>query len=396
MSIAALLTDVPHPGEFIKDEIEARGWAQRDLAYILGVKEQAINPILSGKRGVSPDMAKALSKAFGVSAEYFFNLQKAYELSTAKAADPAIERRAFLQSVYPIREMIKRNWFEETNDVTMLEAQVMRFFQTNSLDQVPCLAHNAKKSACDSGYSETTPLQWAWLFRVRQIAADMVAPTYSEAKLKKALEEMPRLMVDPEEVRHIPRILSDCGVRYVVVETLPKANIDGVCFWLDNKSPVIGMTCRHDRIDNFWFVLRHEIEHLLNKDGQEDDLSADIVDVDIDPEQQGLPKEEIRANMAASHFCANQSEVDAFLIRKYPYMSERDTLGFAKRIQRHPGIVVGQLQYKMSTQYGVNKYNWLTKYKVKVRQFLLDGGGAIDGWGIPAPVSLYAVKACQE
>lgn len=56
------------------------------------------------------------------------NLQKAYELSTANEADPAIERRAKLQSIFPIREMIKRNWFEYTQDISLLEAQVMRFF----------------------------------------------------------------------------------------------------------------------------------------------------------------------------------------------------------------------------------------------------------------------------
>ncbi len=377
MSIAALLTDVPHPGEFIKDEIEARGWAQRDLAYILGVKEQAINPIMSGKRGISPDMAQALSKAFGITPEYFLNLQKAYELSTAKAADPSIERRAFLQSTYPIREMIKRNWFEDTNDVSMLEAQVMRFFRTNALDQVPCLAHSPKKS----NYSETTPLQWAWLFRVRQIAAELVVSAYSEARLKKAVSEMPRLMVDPEEVRHVPRILAECGVRFVIVETLPKANIDGVCFWLNAKSPVIGITCRHDRIDNFWFVLRHEIEHLLNRDGQKDKLSSDMVDMDLDKQSDNLPKEEVRANKAAAEFCADQDSLASFYIRKYPYMSEKDTLGLARRLQRHPGIVVGQLQRKM------DNYKWLTKHKVKIRHFLFEGV-AVDGWGNPAPVSL--------
>ena len=86
MKLASRLSEVPHPGEFIKDELEARGWLQRDLAYILGVSEQAINPIMSGKRGISPEMALALSKAFDISAEYFINLQKAYELSTARAA----------------------------------------------------------------------------------------------------------------------------------------------------------------------------------------------------------------------------------------------------------------------------------------------------------------------
>jgi HTH-type transcriptional regulator / antitoxin HigA len=377
VSIASLLTDVPHPGEFIKDEIEARGWLQRDLAYILGVKEQAINPIMSGKRGISPDMALALSKAFDISPDYFLNLQKAYELSTAKAADPSIERRAFLQSTFPIREMIKRNWFEETEDVSMLEAQVMRFFKTNSLDQVPCLVHHAKKA----DYSETTPLQWAWLFRVAQITSEMVVPAYSESLLKEAILRMPRLMIDPEEVRHIPRILTECGVRFSIVETLPKANIDGVCFWLDNKSPVIGMTCRHDRIDNFWFVLRHELEHLLNRDGQNDELSSDMVDMDLETRSVDLSEVEIRANKAAADFCADQDALESFFIRKYPYMSEKDTLGLARRLQRHPGIVVGQLQRKM------DKWGWLTKYKVKIRHFLL-GVAIVDGWGSPAPVSL--------
>lgn len=384
MSIAELMSDVPHPGEFIRDEIEARGWAQRDLAYILGVKEQAINPIMSGKRGISPDMAQSLSKAFGLSASYFLNLQKAYELSTAKAADPAIERRAFLQSTYPIREMMKRNWFEETNDVSMLEAQLMRFFGTNSLEQVPCLAHNAKKGG---DYSDTTPLQWAWLFRVRQIAAEMIVPKYSEKKLREAVGDLERFMTDPEEIRHVPRLLAECGVRFTIVETLPKAEIDGVCFWLDTHSPVIGMTCRHDRIDNFWFVLRHEIEHLFNRDGQSDQLSPDMVDVDLKPDTEGLPKEEVLANVAASQFCADQDSLDSFVIRKYPYMSEKDTLGLARRLQRHPGIVVGQLQFKMAEQYGVNKYGWLAKHKVKIRAFL-SGAVTIDGWGEPAPVSL--------
>jgi len=377
VSIAELLTDVPHPGEFIRDEIEARGWAQRDLAYILGVKDQAINPIMAGKRGISPDMAQALSKAFGISPEYFLNLQKAYELSTAKAADPAIERRAYLQSTYPIREMIKRNWFEETKDVSMLEAQVMRFSRTNSLNQVPCLAHNSKKV----DYTETTPLQWAWLFRVRQIADEMVVPAYSEKRLRSAVSDMTRLMVDPEETRHVPRILAECGVRYVVVETLPKANIDGVCFWLNKKSPVIGMTLRHDRIDNFWFVLRHELEHLLNKDGQSSEISSEMVDMDLDKEVDGLPPEEVRANQAAAQFCADQDALESFYIRKYPYMSEKDTLGLARKLQRHPGIIVGQLQRRM------DRWNWLAKHKVKVREFLL-GAAVVDGWGNPAPVSL--------
>ncbi len=375
MTIASCLIDVPHPGEFIREELDARGWSQRDLAYILGVPEQAVNLIASGKRGISPEMARALGKAFDVSADYFANLQQAYEMSNARAPDPGIERRANLQSVYPVREMIRRGWLADT-DISLLEAQMMRFFCKNDLADVPYLPHAARKS----DYGETTPAQMAWLFRVRQIAAEMVVPSYSESKLRALIADMPRFMIDPEEIRHIPHALNDCGVRYVIVETLPKVNIDGVCFWLDNAEPVIGMTLRQDRIDNYWFVLRHELEHVLNRDGS-GELRAETVDVDIEETSDGLPSEEKRANFAAANCCVPADELESFYVRKFPFISERDVLGFAKRIQRHPGIVVGQLQRKM------DRYDWLARHKTKIRQFLI-GAANVDGWGVSAPVSL--------
>lgn len=378
MSIASCFADVPHPGEFLKEELDARGWSQRDLAYILGAPEQAVNMIVSGKRGISPEMAKAFGEAFDISPDYFANLQKSFEMSNARAPDPGIARRAMLQSVYPVREMIRRGWFADT-DIGLLEAQMMRFFCKNDVSDIPYLAHAAKKA----DYSETTPAQLAWLFRVRQIAVEMVTPNYVEKQLRAFVEDMPRYMLDPEQVRHVPRILSECGVRFVVVETLPKASIDGVCFWLDDKSPVIGITARHDRIDNFWFVLRHEIEHVLNKDGR-GELNANSVDVDLEGDRAGtgdaLPLEERRANAAAANACVPNDDIESFYVRKFPFISEKDMLGFARRVQRHPGIVVGQLQRKMQ------RYDWLTRYKVKVRSHLLDGSMA-DGWGVPAPVS---------
>jgi HTH-type transcriptional regulator/antitoxin HigA len=380
MNIASCLTDIPHPGEFLREELEARGWSQRDLAYILGVPEQAINLILGGKRGISPEMAKALGEALDVSAEYFANLQNMYEMSNARAPDPAISRRALLQGKYPIREMIRRGWFEDT-DVAMLEAQMMRFFHVNDVGHIPHLAHAAKKAG---DYTETTPAQLAWLFRVHQIASEMVVPQYSEAKLKALVADFPRYMLDPEEVRHVPRLLADCGVRFAVVETLPKANIDGVCFWMGD-APVIGMTTRWDRIDNFWFVLGHECAHALNGDGRDKPICEVEVDVELEGEAAGvseaLPPEERKANALAANLCVPSDELESFYIRKNPYFYERDVLGFARRLQRHPGIVVGQLQRRMG------RYDYLARHKVKIRQFLLPGS-MVDGWGVAAPVTL--------
>lgn len=70
-----------HPPVHILEEMEERGWLYRDLAFILGRTEQSISPLLSGKRGVSPKMAKSLGSAFDVPTEFFLNLQKTYDLS---------------------------------------------------------------------------------------------------------------------------------------------------------------------------------------------------------------------------------------------------------------------------------------------------------------------------
>ena len=120
-------------------------------------------------------------------------------------------------------------------------------------------------------------------------------------------------MIDPEEVRHVPRLLSECGVRFLVVESLPKANVDGVCLW-DGDTPVIGMTTRFDRNDNFWFVLGHEIEHVLRQDGRG---HAPVVDYELEGEKAGqsdaLPPEERAANAAGANLCVPREEMRSFL-----------------------------------------------------------------------------------
>jgi HTH-type transcriptional regulator/antitoxin HigA len=363
--------DTPHPGHFIREEIEERGWSQRDLAYILGIPEQAVNMILSGKRGISPEMAKALATAFDVHADLFANLQRAFDMSRAREPDPGVARRARLQSAYPVREMIKRGWLEDT-DAAMLEVQMAQFFGVANANAIPHLEHAAKKTH----YDDTPPAQLAWLFRVRQIARGMATPRYSEKALREALPRLRAMIIDPEEARNVPRILAECGVRFVIVEGLPNGKIDGVCFWLDKQSPVIGLSLRFDRIDNFWFVLRHEIEHVLQKHGQ----VREIIDAELDADGGDvLPVEERVANAAAADFGVPVQEMESFVARKAPFFAERDVLGFARRLQVHPGIVVGQIQKR------TKRWDLLRRYLVKVRAHVLPNA-MVDGWGVAAPV----------
>ncbi|HKS85941.1 MAG TPA: HigA family addiction module antitoxin [Pseudolabrys sp.] len=361
--------EVPHPGVFIQEELDAREWAQRDLAYILNVDETALNKLIKGKGGISPDMAKALAKAFDVDEDFFANLQKAYDIAHAKEPDPAIETRARLQTKIPVREMIRRGWIENVNP-RLMNAQLARFFRTAN-DNILAFNHAAKKT---NAGEEATFAQLAWLYRVRQIGESIKCGPFSKNVLIDGLHRMKALMHEPEEIRHVPALLEECGVRLVLVEGLPGGKIDGVCLWLDAKSPVIGMSLRFDRIDNFWFVLRHECEHVLREHGRKDE----VIDVEVD-RTTAISEEEKQANDAAAEFCVPQEKMKSFIVRKAPLFSKRDVVAFSKMVGVHPGIVAGQLQKK------TERWDLFRPLQVKIRH-IITRTAMVDGWGHVAPV----------
>jgi HTH-type transcriptional regulator / antitoxin HigA len=370
------------PGQLIQALLDSRGWTQRVLAIVLNVDETGINKIVAGKRAVDANLALGLSQIFGVPAETFLQLQKDYDLALARIVsrpDPGLATRASLFGELPVSEMIRRGWLKGVDDVRNVqgaEDALCRFFGVASVDEIETLPHAAKKT---NVFSEVTPTQLAWLYRVKQIAAKTLAAKYSHEALVDAVTKLRGLLGSAEGARKVPRILTESGVRYVVVESLPAAKIDGVCFWLNDRQPVIGMSLRHDRIDNFWFVLRHECEHVLQGHGH----SAVMLDTDLEKDRAGtgtsVPEEERVANEAAAEFCVPQSLLMKFIGKKSPFFAERDVLGFAKTLNIHPGIVSGQLQHKLS------RYDLFRNHLVKVRSAVVPNAMS-DGWGDVAPI----------
>ena len=88
------VAEVFPPGLFIREELAARGWSQRDLAEILGRPSQAVNAIINGHKQITPRTARELEAAFGSSAEFWLNLEMSYRLQHEGLPDPAIARRA--------------------------------------------------------------------------------------------------------------------------------------------------------------------------------------------------------------------------------------------------------------------------------------------------------------
>lgn len=362
------------PGEFLREELAERGWTQADLADILGKSLPLVNEVICGKREITPATAQALSAALGTSAQFWLNLESTYRLylesQKRTAADENVSRRAKLYSKAPVKEMAKRGWIEPSKNIDVLERNICEFLEIENIDDQPAwLPHATRKSTADSA---VTPNLLAWLYRARQVArVTAVAGAFKSDSVDGAIEKLQVLLHAAIEARQVARILSDYGIRFVVIEPISKSKVDGATFWLDTKSPVIALSLRFDRIDWFWHTFMHELDHVKNREGQTD---GPIVD-DFETKAVVKPASEKRADSAASSALVPPEELDDFVARTRPLYSRAKIENFARRIKVHPGIVVGQLHFREEIHWSHSR-NLLAK----VREFVTNSS-VTDGWG---------------
>jgi len=364
--------EVLPPGDLIREELLERGWIQADLARILGRPPSVLNQIITGKRSITPATARELAAAFGTSAQFWLNLEAAYRLSIAGEPDDGIGRRAHLYDIAPIKEMEKRHWIRKTKSATELESQLKQFFGVESLKEPPHVKLAARASVRTG--EEITAAQWAWCRRVAQLGLAVHASRFTERAFKEGRIRLRNLMAHAEEVRRVPKILAHMGIRFVVVQHLPKTRIDGAALWIGAKHeyPVIALSMRYDRIDWFWHTLSHELSHILNRDGYT--LDTDLVRAQTGG-QTTRSEVEVRADIEAADFVIPSGKLNSFIVRRKPLYSKKSIIQFAHTMRVHPGLVVGQLQHSSEIDYAANR-----EMLVKVRHLLIDTAMA-DGWG---------------
>jgi HTH-type transcriptional regulator/antitoxin HigA len=367
-----VVAEVFHPGEFIKEELEARGWTNVDLAEIMGRHPNQISLIVRGEQDITPETATQLSAAFGTSANVWLNLQNSFDLSQVTSSNEAVAKRAKLYDLFPVREMCKRAWIEWTDQGDLLEKRIRDFFEIPTIEETPKLAHAARKSTP----GEANISQLAWFFRCKKLAKGVSANNFTDASLRACQDALYAMRTDAEDVRRVPRVLADYGIRLLIVEALPSTKIDGVCFWLNRKSPVVALSLRNDRIDNFWHTLMHEIAHVRNKDGLNELVTVDTQMFGKDAQDfQTKTDIEQKADSFACEFLVDQEKLDLFISRVRPYYYKAKITNFARLITVHPGLVVGQLQHRGIIDWSHNR-EMLTKVREMVTQSALT-----DGWG---------------
>lgn len=365
---ARVPAEVFPPGEFLKEELEARGWTQVELAEILARPPRLISELVSGKRAITPETAQGLAAAFeGTTAQYWMNLETSYRLATTQSVETdVVSRRAKLYGKFPVKELLRRRWVEPSDNLEVLEQRFLDFFCIKSLDETPEFKHAAKK------VEYTNPdslLQLAWLIRAKRVAKTVTVGRFSINALEMAMAELRSGLSDINTIKRVPAILAKAGVSFVIVEFLPSAKLDGACFWID-EIPVIALSLRYDRVDNFWHTLFHELDHVKHGDGKDTPI---VDDFESDSKKKNLPARERRANEAATNCCIPKAELEAWLASSDRVFSRNKIMNFARQVGVHPALVVGQLQRREVIPWSFHR-ELLEKVRTVVSQLSITDG----------------------
>lgn len=355
---------VPLPGQRLKDELEKRLWTQEDLARVIDRPLQLINAIVSGRRQITPATALEFGEAFDMSPKIWAALESDYQLHLARerSGTQGIAKRSELFEKLPIREMVKRGWLrlKDQKDQAELEQQLIKFSSVDSLDQL-----FDQKFAANFHVSDVADRKHevrghiAWQLRVRNLARRQKVNSFDPKRLGQVIEEVLTNSSTPAGVRKIPQILKDSGIRFVIVPHLPRTYLDGAAFYIDDE-PVVAMTLRYDRIDNFWFVLLHELSHLYCD--HEDVLLDEVIRKSDRPSKSPI---ELEADEQARSFLVDKHSYQDFIETTYMELTEEKVGAFAKKIKRHPGVLVGRLHHDRALHYSEGR-----QYLEKVSQYL--------------------------
>lgn len=320
----------PDPIDAILFRMEEKGLKQADLVPYFGTRSR-VSEVLARKRPLTVQMIRALSIGLGISAETLVGLAAPKELDPGAKADVD-------WSKFPFKEMARRGWLSDltTKAKVGVEDVVKGFIEDAGL-QFGAAAF--RRSIGGEASSPTTRYAlYAWLARVIQqarVAKPKLGP-FEPDKLSAAfLRELAQLSWSERGPLLAVEFLERHGIAVVIEPHLKGTQLDGAALKDVDGTPIVGLTLRYNRLDNFWFTLLHEVAHVWKHIGNDE---AFLDDLDVSSED----RREAEANRLAR---------EAFIPRVVWRRSEaflspsRDTIEkLARELRIHPAIIAGRLR----------------------------------------------------
>ena len=333
------------PGEFLQEEIEARGMSQKELAARLGRPAQVINEIIRAKKAVTPDTAIGLGKVLGIDPQYWINLETDYRMTLARNREKAaLADNVRWLDAYPIREMLKRGWIKAGRDQVSRLKALLAFLEVAVPEPLAYLEAVGFRITEAAQKKVSAGALAVWLRKGELEARERSTANYDPDTFRKALFDIRQMTEDPPE-KFVPAMIGLCaqaGVALCLVQELPKSGANGAARWLGENKALIHMSIRGKWADIFWFTFFHEACHLLHHRTRR----RIIIDGIADPDTAGL---EAEADRFARDLLIPPDTWETFC--DGGSFTPQSVRRFARSVHVAPFIVVGRLQNEKRLQH---------------------------------------------
>ncbi len=327
---------LPSAAAAIKYRMDQQTLTQRDLIPHIGSRSK-VAEVLSGKRDITMSMARALNRHLGIPADVL--LQKPG--SDLDAAFNDMEPRRF-----PLKEMAKRGWIPDLPDLTdhaeELIGGLIRRAGGFAVAVAPLYRKNDNRRV-NAKTNEYALKAWCWRVMASANERKSEVPYEPGVVTMDFLRRVAQFSPHEDGPLQARDFLREHGIGIEFVRHLPRTYLDGAALRLASGRPVIGLTLRYDRIDNFWFCLMHELAHVgLHLDGNEDESFID--DLTLRNVIGVTDPKETQADQWAEEAFIPLDVWETTDVRKQP--TPFAVMSLANAAQIHPAIVAGRVRHE--------------------------------------------------
>lgn len=308
---------------------------RKDLIPYIGSISK-VSEVLSRKRPLSLPMIRRLNQGMGIPADILIE-----DVETDRSVvdqDPEMDFTRF-----PLKEMLERGCFGDfEGNVQRLkdyaEDLVTKFMRDLLPKQMgPAFLRAPLHQRGDRQADETAILAWRMcvLRKAREVVStrdykrDTVTPAW--------MRELAKLSAFDEGPKLAKEYLARHGITLIIEKHFKRTFLDGAAM-LDNDRPIVALTLRHDRVDNFWFALLHELAHVAKHLTPESPVFIDDLD------RTNPQSDEEEADAMAQEALIPEKSWSTAKVRQT--LSSEDAIAFADEIGVHPAIVAGRLRHE--------------------------------------------------
>lgn len=317
----------PDPIDAILFRMHEKGLKKADLIPYFGTSSR-VSEVLGRKRPLTVQMIRELAVGLGLSADTLLGL--------SAAPKPKTEELDWAQ--FPVKEMSRRGWISAlTSKASTAVEEVVKGFIADAGLQFG--AASFRRTISGEAQSPATRYSlYAWLARVVQRARLLKPklPQYDHSVLSATfMRELAQLSWLDSGPTAAVNFLNKHGIAVVIEEHLKGTQLDGAALQDVDGMPIIGLTLRYDRIDNFWFTLLHEVAHLWK---HVDETEAFLDDLDASSED----RREAEANRLA-----REAFIPRLIWKRSPAFqspSRETVLQLSHELRIHPAIIAGRLR----------------------------------------------------